>query len=132
MSLVTAVSALHAEETTLTMVDHTCGPRIGGIGARPIQTNAAVILFSLIRLREQMASNYAARVDQSVPTAHPAEVSGPTPEAAYLRMDQIISSKREAKCAHRNYLTILLTNPRCTCAACKTHHSNRSRCHSEN
>ena len=95
MSLVTAVSALHVEETTITMVDHTCGPRIGSIGARHIQTNVAVIILSLMRLWEQMASNYAARVDQCVPTAQPAEVSGPTPEAAYLRLDQIISSKRE-------------------------------------
>jgi hypothetical protein len=81
MSLVTADSALHVEETTLFRVEPTNGAEIGGIGPRPIRTAAAVIRSPLVRLSLKLATTYAARVDHCVPFAQPAEVSGPTPEA---------------------------------------------------
>jgi hypothetical protein len=100
MPLVTAVSALHVEETTISTVDPTNGPRVGKNGPEPIRTNAKVIRFSLmillrIKKASTKASNYAARVDHCVPSAKPAEVSGPTLEAVFVRLERI-SSLREA------------------------------------
>jgi hypothetical protein len=102
MPLVTAVPALNVEEHTFSTVDPTNGLRVGQNGPRLIRTNAQVIRLSFMILLKQMAttkaSNYAARVDHSVPSAHPAEVSGPTPEAVLLLMERN-SSLREVPSA---------------------------------